>query len=348
MRCCLIFVALIFSATLGSAATTTGTTAAIITPANFANAAAYSRNHGGLAVRVEVDGKLVGEDYAGGYSASTSHKIYSGTKSFVAVGVLIAAQEGLLTFDEKACVTLPEWRNDRRRAITIHELLSHTSGLDPDLDRLYPYADQLAAAVRVPLIDTPGVRFHYGGVNYQALGEILRRKLAARHESLEHFLMSRLFDPLDIDVDAWTHDRAGNPLTHSGISLTPPQWAKFGAFVNAARRGEAHRILPNSTLAPLFTGTAANPAYGQGFWLNRPPPGTQPIRILQLAIDGDQLYPGGPRDLCAALGSGHQMLYMIPSLHLVVVRFGDGSRYSDGDFLSRLLTGKPHPDAHSH
>ena len=347
MRHYVIVAALIFSAQL-SAAKSPAPIDVTISPANFANAADYSRRHGGLAVRVEVGGKLVGEDYAGGYSASTSHKIYSGTKSFVAIGVLIAAQEGLLTFDEKACQTLPEWRNDRRRAITIHELLSHTSGLDPDLDRLYPYADQLAAAVRVPLIDTPGVRFHYGGVNYQALGEILRRKLQARHESLEHFLTSRVFDPLDIDIDTWTHDRAGNPLTHSGISLTPAEWAKFGAFVNAARRGEPHRVLPNSTLAPLFIGTAANPAYGQGFWLNRPPPGTQPIRIIQLAIDGDQLYPGGPRDLCAALGSGHQMLYMIPSLNLVVVRFGDGSRYSDGDFLSRLLTGKPHPDAHSH
>jgi len=39
---------------------------------------------------------------------------------------------------------------------------------------------------------------------------------------------------------------------------------------------------------------------------------------------------------------------MIPSLDLVVVRFADGSRFSDGDFLSRLLTGKSHPDAHSH
>ena len=44
-----------------------------------------------------------------------------------------ARKEGLLSLDEKACDTLPEWRNDRRSAITIEELLSHTSGLDPDL-----------------------------------------------------------------------------------------------------------------------------------------------------------------------------------------------------------------------
>jgi hypothetical protein len=100
----------------------------------------------------------------------------------------------------------------------------------------------------------------------------------------------------------------------------------------------------------LFTGHAANPAYGMGFWLNRPPPvpRLQPIYVLQLAIDGDQLYPGGPRDLVAAIGSEKQRLYMIPSLDLVVVRFGCETAFSDGDFLSRLLTGRPRPDAHSH
>jgi CubicO group peptidase (beta-lactamase class C family) len=321
-----------------------------VTEANFNNAAHYSATHGGLAVRVEKGGHLLFEDYADGYSASTSHKIYSGTKSFFAVAAIVAQQEGLLTLDEKACNTLPEWRNDRRRAITIEELLSHTSGLNPDLAYLYPYHDQLDAALRVPLIDTPGARFHYGGVNYQAFGEILKRKLHARGVSLQDFMEDKILDPLDIDVDKWVRDGAGNPLIHSGLLLSAEQWAKFGNFINRARNGLSTPVASGTALAPLFVGHVSNPAYGMGFWLNRPPPDplTQPIRVLQLAIDGDQLYPGGPRDLVAALGSGHQMLYMIPSQDLVIVRFSNGERFSDGDFLSRLLTGRPHPDAHSH
>src|SRR5277367_2183168 len=77
-----------------------------ITPAHFALAARYSQTHGGLALRVEQNGKLIGESYAPGFSASTPHKIYSGTKSFIAVGALIAMQEGLLTLNEKASDTL--------------------------------------------------------------------------------------------------------------------------------------------------------------------------------------------------------------------------------------------------
>ena len=321
-----------------------------VTFSNFSNAAHYSRAHGGLAVRVEQGGKLLFESYAPGYSASTPHKIYSGTKSFFAVAALVAEKEGLLTLGESASDTLPEWRNDRRRAITIEELLSHTSGLATDLGYIYPYRDQLEAALRVPLVDPPGKRFHYSGINYQAFGEILKRKLRAHDESIRDFMEDKIFDPLDIDVAAWTRDDAGNPLIHSGLSLSAQEWAKFGNFINRARTGRDSHLVTEQELSKLFIGHEANPAYGLGFWLNRPPPDPQlqAIKVLQLAIDGDQLYPGGPRDLVAAIGSGHQMLYMIPSQDLVIVRFADGDAFSDGDFLSRLLTGRPHPDEHTH
>jgi CubicO group peptidase (beta-lactamase class C family) len=321
-----------------------------ITAAHFAAAAHYSGSHGGLALRVEQGGTMIYESYAPGFSASTPHKIYSGTKSFVAVGALIAMQEGLLDLDEKASDTLTEWRGDRRRGITLNQLLSHTSGLDPDGDLIYPARDQLAAAVGVHLIDPPGSRFHYGAVGYQAFGEILRRKLRAKDRSVEGWLREKVFDPLDIDIDDWKHDDAGNPLIHSGISLSAEEWAKFGEFIIRVRKGEPNQLITNQSLALLLTGHKANPAYGMGFWLNRPPPvpRLQPISILQLAIDGDQLYPGGPTDLVAAIGSEKQRLYIIPSLDLVVVRFGCETAFSDGDFLSRLLTGRPRPDAHTH
>jgi len=321
-----------------------------ITADHFASAAQFSRSHGGVALRVEQGGRLIYESYAPGFSASTPHKIYSGTKSFVAVAALIAMQDGLLTLDEKACDTLTEWRGDRRRAITISQLLSQTSGLDPDGDLIYSARDQLAAAVRVPLIDPPGSRFHYGAVGYQAFGEILRRKLRPKDESVEDYMRDKVFDPLDIDIADWKHDDAGNPLIHSGLSLSAEEWAKFGEFINRVRIGKQKQLVTNQLLAQLFIGHKANPAYGLGFWLNRPPPvpRLQSITDLQLAIDGDQLYPGGPKDLVAAIGSEKQRLYMIPSLDLVVVRFGNEAAFSDGDFLSRLLTGHPHPDAHTH
>jgi hypothetical protein len=43
-----------------------------------------------------------------------------------------------------------------------------------------------------------------------------------------------------------------------------------------------------------------------------------------------------PRDLIAAIGSGYQRMYIIPSMDLVIVRQGRGARFSDAHFL-RLI-----------
>jgi CubicO group peptidase (beta-lactamase class C family) len=338
------------------AAHLTPLSASPITAKNFALADRYSMSHGGLALRVQQGGRIVFEDYAEGYSASTPHKIYSGTKNFVAVTALIAEQEGLLNLSEPASKTLTEWRGDRRRTITLNQLLSQTSGLSPSTDLINSSRDQMQAAVSAHLIATPGTQFHYGPVGYQAFGEILKRKLRPSDRSVEDYMNHKLFDPLDIDIASWKHDDAGNPLMHAGLALSSEEWAKFGEFVKSELLVKSEFLLSTKLLVQpqlfkiLFTGHYANPAYGISFWLNRPPPSSrlQKMADLQPAMDGEQMYSGGPRDIYAAYGTSHQRLYIIPSLDLVIVRFSEGSRFSDGDFLSRLLTGRPHPDLHVH
>jgi len=267
-----------------------------ITPEHFAQAAHYSRTHGGVTLRVEQNGSVIDEDYAPGFSSSTPHKIYSGTKSFIGVTALIAQQEGLLNLNERACDTLTEWREDRRREITLNQLLSHTSGLDPDGDLIYPSRDQMAAAVRVHLIDPPGIRFHYGAVGYQAFGEILRRKLRRQGRTVEGYMRDRLFGPLGLHIADWKHDQADNPLLHTGMELSTHDWAKFGEFLLNKGTYKQKQLLDEQLLSLLFIEHESNPAYGMSFWLNRPLffPLAQPILDLQPAIDGDQIYPVGP------------------------------------------------------
>lgn len=310
-------------------------------------AAAYSRSHGGLCLLVEQYGRVIYSDESG-LPLDSPHRIYSGTKNFVAIAVLIAAQEGLLKLDERASMTLTEWRHDRRRTITIRELLNQTSGLDPSAGMIGDASDQMAAAVHAHLIATPGTRFHYGPSNYQALGEILRRKLARSDRSVEDYMKDKVFDPLDIDIASWARDNAGHPLLHAGLQLTASEWQKFGDFILRELAGNKKLNIDNKLFIQLFIGTKANPAYGLSFWLNRPEHRIQPIRELQPAMDGEQLDSDGPRDIYAAEGSDKQRLYVIPSWGLVIVRFSREAHFSDGDFLSRLLTGRPHPDAHTH
>ena len=47
--------------------------------------------------------------------------------------------------------------------------------------------------------------------------------------------------------------------------------------------------------------------------------------------------PEGPEDLVMAAGAGNQRLYVIPSLNLVVARFGENDRgWRDPDFLALI------------
>jgi CubicO group peptidase (beta-lactamase class C family) len=318
-----------------------------ITPDHSEMAARYSRDHAGLCLLVEQNGRVVFTDEPG-ISVDTPHRIYSGTKNFVAFAVLVAAQEGLLALDEPASLTLTEWRHDHRRSITIRQLLNQTSGLDPSAEMIGHASDQMAAAVHAHLIAAPGDQFHYGPSNYQALGEILRRKLEPHGQSVEDYIKDKIFDPLDIDIASWYRDNSGHPLLHAGLYLTAQEWAKAGNFVLHELTGSTKQIINHKLFTQLFTGTDANPAYGLSFWLNRPEHHDQPMRDLQIAMDGEQLFSGGPRDIYAAEGSDKQRLYIIPSRGLVIVRFAGGGRFSDQDFLSRLLTGKPRPDARTH
>ena len=320
-----------------SAATTSPTAAAPLAPEQVTMADRYSQTHRGLALVIVQNGRTLCDDHSR-LPAAEPFRIYSGTKNFVALTCLIAAQNGLLSLDEPASLTLTEWRHDRRRAITIRQLLNQTSGLDPSPEMIGESRDQMAAAVRARLLAAPGNQFHYGPANYQALGEILRRKLARSDTSVEDYMHRVIFDPLDIDVPAWARDDAGNPLMHAGIQLTTGDWLKFGLFLLHRGAVGSRQLVQPRLFTQLFIGTSANPAYGLSFWLNRAEYGQQRMLDLQPAMDGEQLDAGGPRDIAAAEGSDKQRLYVIPSRNLVIVRFAAAVAASPTRISSRACS----------
>ena len=50
-----------------------------------------------------------------------------------------------------------------------------------------------------------------------------------------------------------------------------------------------------------------------------------------------------PRDFRMAAGAGKQQLYVIPSRGVIAVRMGESPGFSNAEFLSRLLDGRPAP-----
>ncbi len=300
-----------------------------------------------MALLVIQHGQTIFEDYPNGHSAGEAHKIYSGTKAFWNLAALAAAEEGMLSLDDRVVETITEWRGDVGRSrITIRQLLDFTSGLDAE-NHLHSteIANRDAEALRVPQVAAAGGAFIYGPCSLQVFHEVLRRRLAPRGETPVRFLERKVLRPLGFGRQNYKRDRAGNPLLASGFMLTARQWSRMGALM--LREGAS--VVSARSFAQVLRGSAANRAFALGFWNNRlaDADGAREFDLEDMLErkwrDQDWrktcLCRNAPTDLVASVGSGYQRLLVIPSLELIVVRQGEDAKFSDGQFL-RLLLGR--------
>ncbi|HUR58916.1 MAG TPA: serine hydrolase [Opitutaceae bacterium] len=315
-------------------------TAALATAADlprdsrFEAAAEFSRQHGGIAMLVQIDGRVVFEDYPNNGAVTRATELASGTKSFSGVLALCAVEDGLLSLDEKVSATINEWAEDPgRRDITIRQLLSLSSGIpggDSALKtgRVPTYAE----AIAVQAVAAPGEKFSYGPQPFQVFGEVLRRKLAQRDDTVMSYYERKIFRPLGIRPASWRKDANGLPNIPSGAALTARDWAKFGEMVRLDGKG----VLPPGKIQECFRSTKANPGYGLTWWLPAAGPlgGAVPRKIAGAWL---------PKDTWMAAGAGGQRLVVVPSLNLVAVRKapvrGDEAGFNDRVWLKALVDG---------
>lgn len=307
--------------------------------AAFARAAAYSEEERGYGIVVMVDGRVVFEQYARNVSPARTNLLASGTKSFVGPLAIAAQADGLLRLDEPVSETLHEWRADPRRAgITIRQLLTLTSGIEGAVNLEPPsYAESVTAQVTAEA----GTRFQYGAAPFQIFGEVLRRKLEPRGETVAQYLKRRLLDPVGIQTGFWRGMGQGQPQLPSGAYMNAREWVKFGEFIRRGGEWNGTQVLPRDEVEAMFRGTDANPAYGLTWWLNVDitPELRAEVRQLQNNFGAMDRVPG-LEGMVTAAGAFKQRLYIIPSRRMVVARLGNsvGPQFDDARFLG-LLTG---------
>jgi uncharacterized protein YbbC (DUF1343 family)/CubicO group peptidase (beta-lactamase class C family) len=110
--------------------------------------------------------------------------------------VIKLMQEGRLRLNDPVAVYLPQFAQNGKQDITIRELLTHYSGLAPDLDLQAPWGGRetaLAMAMAQKPVNPPGSRFVYSDINFEVLGFIVER---VSGESLADFAAKNVFAPL--------------------------------------------------------------------------------------------------------------------------------------------------------
>lgn len=324
-----------------------------LAPESIQRARDYSAANNGRALVVYEQGKLRFEDYYSGYRKGEPLHIYSGTKSFFGVLAVIAEEEGLLSLDELVAETLPEWRDDPRKArIQIRDLLNFTSGLETGFEEIYgrSSADKIKLAVGLKATRERGRSFVYGPSHLNVFCEVLDRKLKTRRMDYEEYLQKKLLRPLGIQIPRWREDAQGNVFPSAGMYLTAQDWLKFGEMINRGGVWKGRRLVKDESLQQCFKGTEINPAFGLCFWLNEyaGKPGSRELDVEEtLEIEplpedwrGACLSEGAPRELIVSLGSTFQRLYLLPSQGLVVIHHGKpGHEFRDAEFLRLLFHG---------
>jgi len=183
-----------------------------------ANAVLTSTGAPGAAIAIVRDGRIVYEHaYGRGRiepdvpaAPSMRYAIGSVSKQFTATAVLLLAEEGKLSLDDRVAKWFPNLT--RANDVTPRQLLSMTSGYQDYWPHDYVFTDMLQPTspsvildrwARKPLDFAPGAKWQYSNTNYVIAGQIVERITGM---PIVDFLRRRIFTPLGmtsvVDFDA--------------------------------------------------------------------------------------------------------------------------------------------------
>ena len=216
----------------------------------------------------------------------TKFRIGSLTKQFTAALVLKLVEQGQLKLDGRVGDYLPDYPSAAGRAITLHQLLSHTAGL-PEYTTLPAFAavstipqtpaQLVALFAGQPLDFAPGSQFRYSNSNYILLGAIIEKAAGQPYAKAFENLIAR---PAGLRATAYAPTEpadarraAGYQTTPSGLTPAPPihmstPFAAGGIISTApdlyrwSQALQGARVLSAASQRLLFTPVKENYAYG--------------------------------------------------------------------------------------
>jgi CubicO group peptidase (beta-lactamase class C family) len=129
----------------------------------------------------------------------TKFRIASVTKPFTAVLILQLVSENKLDLHKPISTYLNDFPKELGDKITIHHLLTHTSGLIRDVDsdkKQFLNPKQIIELIaKEPLLFEPGERFEYSNCGYNLLGYIIE---SITGKSYKEVLNEKIFKPLNM------------------------------------------------------------------------------------------------------------------------------------------------------
>lgn len=230
----------------------------------------YKKSHGNRRIEPSVESMTV----------DTVFDMASLTKPIVtATSIMQLVEAGQIDLDAPVVTYLPEFRGHGKEAVTIKQLLTHTSGLTPD-NALSDYENGWPNAYdkicNLKLLSKPGERFRYSDVGFILLGEVVAR---VSKMPLDQYAAKHIFQPLGMNesgfkpgeslakravtttkVDGkWLKGTVHDPRArycdgvagHAGLFSTADDLLLYAQAMLAARDSDSKHLLNSQTLAKM-------------------------------------------------------------------------------------------------
>ena len=257
------------------------------------------------------DGKIVIEKYFDDFNKDSDWYWASAGKTLTAIAVGIAEQEGFLQLSDKSSLYLGEgWTSipkDKEDLINIRHQLTMTTGLK---DNVPDHSCTLASCLQYEA--DAGTRWAYHNAPYTLLDQVIN---SATGVTLNQYFANKVKNKIGMKG-------VFGKIEYNNVYLSNARsMARYGLLILNKGIWEQTEIV-NSEYFNAMVNTSQDliKSYGYLWWLNGKE--SYMVPTLQTVFDG-YINPNAPADMFAAMGKNGQLINVVPSMDLVMIRMGD-------------------------
>lgn len=293
-------------------------------------------------IMVIKDGKVMLEKWMDGYSPDAVHIMNSASKTFTAMAVGFAINEGKLHLNDRVADFFPEYLpanvSENAKAVTVKDLLIMESGHKTDpmmtlvtsmegksMEEMQHSLSHAQAWETVfffhPFEYKPGTEFCYDNMASYMLSSLVQKVTG---EKIVDYLVPRLWRPLGIPKPHWDENGQGVNAGAYGLYLRTEDLAKMGLCLLDGGKFQGKQVIPASWVkeATSYQGPSYGELIGALFGLKKETSDQMQGYGYQLWMSLHNSY--------RIDGAGGQFALVIPEKNAVVVTTGNTATQQEG------------------
>lgn len=256
-------------------------------------------------------GRIVLEQYFDGFTQDSAWYWASAGKTIVSVLVGMSQQKNLLSIDNPTAQYLGNgWTSltpEQENAITIRHQLSMSTGLSDAANFECTLPECLT------FLSPPNQRWAYHNAPYLLLQDVLESVHGA---TLNQITFTELGQTIGMN-GLWIKTATTQLFFSKARNM-----ARFGLLISENGTWNGSEVYSESDYFSdmISTSQTMNESYGYLWWLN----GKNSFMVPSVRqVFSGMMTPEAPQDMYAAMGANGQLISIVPSLDLVVVRMGE-------------------------